>query len=305
MSKLRGFFLFLSFCVSLFASDVIYPFVAYSSYTSSFKTHDVLSGVYGSFSNADDTFYFGYEYKDTKASSDTNTSDTNTTNIADTNTTNNSSYNSKQHDFIVRYTKQLSTHVALDVAGHISLSTLAQTDLNQIYLIGLSYTKKERFSFGVDLSYSLYNNYSLADDLYQVSPYFGLWYGDRFSRMGKVQMKLTYNYINPSNTNVALAATYNNFEIALKQVGEHFINIFAYSFGKNINIVKDKGFTVYMNNEIHNQGMILSSALILSADAQLKLSYIMENFDEYDPYLSSMKQDATMHRFVLSGFLRF
>ncbi len=276
----------LLFTASLLAGNTfLYPFVAYTSYSGSFKKSEAGFGLYANVVDGKHLFKLGAEYKDASY--------------------NDTRFDSFQSDLSVGYTLSAANHLSWDLAAHLTLSDLYQADATQVYLAGVSYVKKQRFSLGMHLYYSRYNDYSLADSVTQLSPYWGIWFGESASPAGRIFFKATYNYINPSGDNVALRKHYDNAELSVLHFKGNFTNTLAVSFGKSVNLVKDKAFTVYNYNEIHDRGLLLSSAYALSKRGKIKLTYIYEEFDEYDPLLGSSKQNASLDRFVLSASLRF
>lgn len=284
--KLVGLLFLFSF--SLNAQSTLYPFYFHSSYKNGYKSSDNSAGIYYDFKKNENLFKVGYEYKDTKYE-------------------NNSSYDNYQHDFILGYSRFISDKLLLDAAAHLTISDLDQADTNQAYLLGLTYVKQKRFSLGLDIDFAKFNENSFTDSLWQISPNLALWFGERDSMLGEVLFKVTYNYTNPGRENTDLSNRYNHAELSLKQFTTNFTNIFAFSFGKSLYLLKDKGFTFYNNNEVHTQGMILSSAYRIDPRSSIKLSYIYERYDAYDPLLSSSTkmEDAKMRRFVLSGSWKF
>ncbi len=272
------------------AQSTFYPFLSYTSYRGgSFKDADMAAGIYANISHDTHIFKLGLECKDTAHKEN-----------------NSSSFDNFQTNLIAGYTTEIADKIFLDATAHLILSDLYQADTNQIYLIGLSYKKLASFLFGLDTAYALYNAYSLVDNVTQISPYFGFWYGKTNSLMGHIFTKVTYNYTKPSGANVVLSKTYNNGELFIQQFTTHFINSLAFSFGKNINLVKDKGFSVYNANEIHDRGLTVSSEYKINPDTNIKLSYVYEEIaTEYDPLLGDSLENAKMYRFVLSGTLRF
>lgn len=286
MQKIK-FFLFFAVwaCGTLFGDVTVHPFGSHASYSGGFKSSDTSLGIYLDRKIGSQLLKAGYEYKDTSYTDAT--------------------YDNYQNDLIVGYSRALSPLFKLDLAAHFTISSLDQADRNQIYLAGLSYIQKERFTLGADLAYSDYNNKSLAKNVMQISPYFGFWYGDLLSTLGRIYVKFNYNYIDPDGANVSLQSRYNSAEFSIRQYTKNFNNMFAYSFGKSVHLVKDKGFTVFNNNEIHTQGFILSSAYRIDAASLIKLSYIYERYDAYDPVLSASKNDVKSKRFLLSASLKF
>ena len=285
MQKIKLLLLLVGIYSVLNADVTIHPFGTHATYKDGFKRSDTSLGVYLDNRYEKQLFKVGYEYKDT--------------------TYTNSTYDNYQNDLIVGCSSPLSKHLLLDLAAHFTFSDLDQANHNQIYLGGISYVKKEHFSLGIDIAYSKYNDKSLAKKVLQLSPHFGFWYGDILSRLGRVFVKFNYNYINPGQENVSLQHRYNSAEFSIRQYTKNFNNIFAYSFGKGLNLVKDKGFTVFNNNEIHTRGFILSSAYKINRTSLIKLSYIYERYDAYDPVLSASKSDVESRRLLLSGSLKF
>lgn len=286
MQGLTKLLLLLIGAYTALAADItIHPFGTHATYNDGFKKSDTSLGIYLDKEYKNRLFKAGYEYKDTSY--------------------HDSAYDNYQNDFIVGYSSPISQKLVLDLAAHFTLSNLDQANHNQIYFGGVSYIKKERFSLGLDLAYSKYNDKSLANELMQFSPYFGFWYGDLLSTLGRVFIKFNYNYINPNEEKISLQRRYNSAEFSIRQYTKNFNNMFAYSFGKSINLVKDKGFTVFNNNEIHTQGFILSSAYKINASSIIKLSYIHERYDAYDPVLSTSKNNVKSKRLLLSGSLKF
>lgn len=276
------------FSLLLQAQSTFYPFYFHSFYKGGYKSSDDSTGVYYDYKNCGHLFKAGYEYKITQY-------------------TNNTNYDNYQHDFIVSYSRFISPRLLMDATAHLTLSDLAQADTNQAYLLALSYVQKKQFHIGIDVDFAKFNKHSLTDSLWQFSPNLSLWYGEHGSRLGELLLKLTYNYSHPQGKNIALNNHYSSTELSIQHFTQSFTNVFAFSFGKSLYLLKDKGFTFYNNNEIHTQGMIFSSAYKINNFSSVKLSYIHELYDAYDPLLNSATsiQDAKMGRLVLSASWKF
>ena len=287
MQKLKTVTLFfiLFLTTTLLGSTTYYPFLTYSTFNNSFKTKDMGVGIYGDFTSQKQNYKVGLEYKESSYEE--------------------GKFDNFQLDTTLGYERFFSNNILFDAALHITLSDLYQADLNQVYYLGIGYIKKQRLSFGLDNYYSIYNNYSLAKSVIQFSPYCSYFYPLSHGKYGKISFKLNYNFISSSKTNVPIDSSYHSGELALSYFKRAYEINFSYFFGKSINLVKDKAFSVYNNNEIHKNSYNLSFAYMLKPAKTIRFSYLYKCFDEYDPLLGSRKNSAKLNRFVLSANFKF
>ena len=269
----------------------VFPFASYSTY-SGLKKDSYGGGLYANLDFGNQNISFGAEYRDT------------TYNIqSDDNVT---EFDNYQVDTTLVYSAYISSYYKVDMGAHVTFSDLYQADTNQIYLIGFSFDRPYRFALGVDTYYSVYNDYSMADNVLEINPYYGIWHGERGSFMGQIYSKFSYYYTHPSNPNVTtLSNNYHAFEISFYQYKTSWTNSLTFIYGKNLNLAKDKLFTVYNNNELHDMGLNLSCGYNFTPNAKLKFIYTYERYDEYSPLLQNYTKSSKMNRFILSGTFNF
>jgi len=319
---------------SLYARDglQVQPYVFLSAYDHSFKDKDHGIGIYGSYKDGVSEWRFGAEYKSTTYASnlgflDSNSSDSNDTTppdtndttppdsnatalyngATDTNETNETfnDYDNYQGSIIIGYSRKLTQHVVFDAAFHYTLSDLEQADKNKVFFAALSYYNPYSYNVGLEMAYSMYNDKSLANNVVQFTPYFASWFGQPGSLIGRIYYKLAYYYIIPFQENVSLKSSYSHFEVSLYQNTENFINKVAFSFGDGINLVKDKGFTVYNDNVISDKGLLISSTYKVDDMISVRGAYVYEKYSEYNPILTLYTNSAKMSRFIVSALFQF
>ena len=102
-------------------------------------------------------------------------------------------------------------------------------DINKnsyIVITDYFFKKKRKFDIGILVANSFYNKYALAKYILQINPYWGVWFGDKNSLIGKIYSKIGYIYQNHQQTNFKLDKSYNIFYIKIKQHKKNFINSF-------------------------------------------------------------------------------
>ncbi len=286
MPKLKSYLFLLISSISFGAELSLFPFFTFTNYSATLKKQDFSVGTYLHKRDAEHLFKAGLEFRDTSYHDTT--------------------LDNYQIDTTLFYENHLCKYIFAHASAHFIVSNLKQANKNQAYLVGLSYKKKDSFDFGIEASYSIYNTNSLAKNVTQYSPYFAFWYGEQGSLLGKIHTIFRYNSIQPSQANIALKSTYSNAEFKIIEYTTNFINIFAYTYGDTLYLVKDQGFTLYNNNEIHKQGILLSSSYRFFPNTRFKISYIYQEFEEYHPTtLQRVSQNAHLNRFILSANINF
>ena len=291
--KIKAIFLsvFLSTSSILLADSSLYPYISTATFGGHYKKSDYSAGMYGDYKEGGNLFKLNYEYKKT--------------NYHDLNV----SADNFQHDFIAGYSGYANETLLIDATAHFIASSLKQADKNQIYLLGVNYVRKDQFLISADFAYSHYNGSSLTKSLWQITPSFSFWFGEEGASLGRILLRLSYSYIDPlsTNANASLSKRYNTGELSFKQFTTNFTNLFSLTFGKGLYLVKDKGFTVYNNNEIHTMILALSSMYHITQNTSVQLSYVWDKFDEYDPLMttSTSYNDVNSHRFLLAAQWRF
>ena len=280
------FIFFGLFSLSLHA-DIVIPFFSFASYNGGYKEKDFTAGLYGSKTISSSLYKAALEYKQTTYKNDP-------------------SLEYYQNDATLGMHNTLSKNFFTDIAAHWTFSSLYQADLNQAYLVGGGYKSDDKkFITGIDTAYSNYNGFSLADALWQFSPYITTAWMTQ--DVGTFSLSATYNYINPEHPNIALKKSYHSFELKLKHSYSQWRTNAALNIGESLNLLKDKGFTLYNNNEIHTLTALFSLGYLTTSSTLWKISYIYDRFDAYEPLLrtSLPKKNASMSRLLLLGMFRF
>ena len=252
----------------------VIPFIGYATYDDKSKETDFQTGVYTSINGSKNTLEVAYEYKDT---SYLTTQD-----------------NTKQNDLTFLYTYSKTKYFKIRGAIHYISSSLEKDNNTLISLVGIE-NRNKKFTIGINVSQSKYNDNALTNYMNQVTPYFAFSFGDINSLMGRYYTKISYDGIYPSQTNQTLKNLYSSFTMGITQNKGNMENTFRLWRGEQLYSVRNNALTVYNLDDIHSGGIILSSKYKYSKKSNIKLSYINEYFTSFDASTKSK-----MNRYLLS-----
>ncbi len=256
----------------------LYPFLSYAAYNG-YKNHEISTGIYANRTFNKHILYGGLEYKNISYKT-------------------NSSKN--QFDFTFGDDFNLKKHIYLYGAFHYTASNDKTNKNSFVFFLDGYFQKKQNFSLGLSLAFSIYPKDAMAKNVIQINPYWSIYFGDKNSLMGRYLARLGYIYQRHSSVNYTLSKQYNVFSLNLKQYKGRFVNSFDFNYGDNANLVKDKAFTVYSLPEIHNYGFAISSRYIYSDIKNIAFSYIYEKFNDIDLQNQTYKK-SIMNRFLISA----
>jgi hypothetical protein len=112
---------------------------------------------------------------------------------------------------------------------------------DNVYIAGIEYYKYLKYNVGTDFYASYYDGFNVK----QISPYFGLNFGNYYSKSGSFYLKIQANVIHISNINAANKQNYRNFDISLSNYVKNWITTFNVNLGKSAYRVENGGFVVY------------------------------------------------------------
>jgi len=252
--------LFLLLVGNLFAESkiTIAPYLSYASYEGNVINNDTLVGFYSLFDWKDYSLEFSAESKNLKY-------------------TNGSSL--KQRNYIASYKTYLKSNMRLNTLVHYVLNNDNASNGTTSFLVGINYKTKNKITYTLQSAYSLYNTQALANKYLQIKPSVGYIYGHKDSNYGQLFPKISFYYIMPFSPNAALDTSYFSTEIDLVHVKNAFRTKGSIWFGKQINALRDNGFTIYNLKQIHTSGFTLSSRYKLNKDTGLTLSYSNEYYN--------------------------
>ena len=267
--------LFLLSSVNLYAvQTVLIPFIGSASYEDQTKEADFQFGIYANIKDNKNTYELVFEHKN--ISYVTNTSNTN------------------QNDFTLLYTYDTTQSLIFRGAIHHIFSNLKKDNNTFIALVGVE-KLKNKYRYGINLSQSKYNDDSLTNYVHQISPYFGINFGEQNSLMGNFYAKITYDSIYPNGKNQNLNDSYNSLTASFTQYKGKMENTFRYWFGEQLYSVRDNAMTVYNLDDIHSGGFLLSSKYKFTQKYVGQFSYINEDFKSF-----GATTDSNMNRFLFS-----
>ena len=275
---------------NLLALDATFvPYAAESRYEGVTKDKSSITGLHTKFFTSDYSIELSYENTDFEY---INQDDDNST--ADSNSTTDKL---KQTDLAISYSQLISKNYKINAGAHYITGDNNESHDAKVYFLGLKYFKKNRFDIGADLAYSTYDNNATADDVRQIRVYAGMTFGNYKSKMGKFITKVGATMIYPQYTdsNSTLKSRYSSYDLTVTQLKGAFINKLSWWSGKQMYAVKDRGFTVYNLNELHETGLTISSRYTIDKDMGLMLSYTKEQFIDLD-----VNQDDSMERLLVS-----
>jgi len=248
---------------NLIALDItLVPYTAKDSYTNSSNKSSKINGFYTKFKEPNYSIELDYETMSLESNSTT----------------------TKQTDYTLAYAYFIKNNYKIKTLYH-QISNNAKTNSKvKAYLLGVEFYKKSIFNLGINLSYSSYDETSLAKEVYQTSPYFKISFGDYKSTMGKYVLKLDANGLYPKaqDTNTTSIKNNSSFGISLQQFKGDFSNMFSYYKGEEIFAVKDNGFSINNLNQLYTSGFSLSTRYRIYDDMGIKLLYKSDKFTAID-----------------------
>ncbi|MCF6331383.1 MAG: hypothetical protein L3I99_07560 [Sulfurimonas sp.] len=264
--------------LNLFAAQpTLIPFIGSASYEDKNKEADFQFGIYANIKseqNNRNTYELAYEHKNTTYS--TTQSDT------------------SQNDFTFLYTFDASATLKFRGAIHYILSSLKKHNNTLIALAGIE-KHKNKTIYGINISQSKYNDNSLTNYIHQLSPYFGIFFGEKNSIMGNFYARINYDTIYPNGKNQILKDVYSSFTISFTQNKGKMENTFRYWTGEQLYAVRNNGLTVYNLDDIHSGGFLISTKYKFSKNYIGQFSYISEDYKSY-----GTNTNSNMNRFLLS-----
>jgi len=259
-----------------------FPFLSYTSYSDSFKSREISGGAYASKKSQSNFYRFGFEYKDIEYE-----------NIQ----------KKYQVDLIASFERKIAYNTKIYATLNLILSDLYQSDKNQVYFFGFNYNY-DKIYLGLDSAFSIYNYKSLADGVLELNPYIYYWF-DALN-FGVIKTEFRYYYTSVSSQNVDdLSKTNNFYKFNILQNVGNFVNTISFGFGDCINLVEDKAFTVYNNNEIQKKSLTASVGYNFNKKTSMQLMYVQRDFDEYDPLLENFLKSAKSTSYILSANFNF
>lgn len=271
-------FLLLAF-TNLLAMDVtLVPYAADSKYEGISKDSSSITGLYSKFSTPNYSVELNYENM----------------NLEDINS---SVDKIKQTDLVARYSQLLSDYYKLNAGAHFIKSDNNESHDAKVYFLGVKYFKKNRFDVALDIVYSTYDNNATADDVRQIRLSTGKTFGNYKSKMGKFIAKVGARmiYLKYTDSNSTLDSRNSSYDLSLTQFKGAFINKISWWSGDQLYAVRDRGFSVYNLDELHETGITLSSRYSITKDMGLMLSYTKENFIDLE-----LDEEDSMERILLS-----
>ena len=265
----------------LVGSDLLLsPYVTYQHYSDANKSVGMEGGLYGKYQLKQHD-YLEFTIQSTDIAYREYTVETNSTN------TTKKPKNLRQLDLALQYTTQVAPNYKLKAGYHYVISSQNFNNKVQGALLGLQYFQKNRFDLGANLTYSLYSDNALADDILQARPYFGVMFGDPRALVGLIRTKISYYYIKPGNENVNLHKAYNSYELQIVQQKNRFTNQLIWSFGDQLYAVKQDVLTMRSLRDLSEGSFLLSSKYTLDSTVSIALSYQTEGIREYTATKSS------------------
>ncbi len=267
--------LFLLSSVNLYAvQTVLIPFIGSASYEDQTKEADFQFGIYANIKDNKNTYELVFEHKNISYVTDTS--------------------NTNQNDFTFLYTYDTTQSLIFRGAIHHIFSNLKKDNNTFIALVGVE-KLKNKYRYGINISQSKYNDDSLTNYVHQISPYFGINFGEQNSLMGNFYAKITYDSIYPNGKNQNLNDSYNSLTASFTQYKGKMENTFRYWFGEQLYSVRDNAMTVYNLDDIHSGGFLLSSKYKFTQKYVGQFSYINEDFKSF-----GATTDSNMNRFLFS-----
>jgi len=186
------------------------------------------------------------------------------------------SSNFTQTNYSVQYNIDIENDI--DVYTTLNYIQSSNTKYSGIYSVLLGSKKKfDSFTFGLNLSYSDYNNVSVKS-VKQISPYIGFSFGDYNSLMGNFYTKIIYDTISLDSNLLGLKKDYSTYSVSLTHSKRNFQNFVGYWFKDHLFALRDDGLTIQNFEEIYENALSISSKYNFSPFTSLQISFIQKDF---------------------------
>ena len=153
-----------------------------------------------------------------------------------------------QNDYTLIVTKYIGANYLVKAGMHYVDSSDITTDKTKTYILGVSRYELYKNDYGINLYYSSYGESSPSYNVTQISPFYGINFGDYKSLLGSFYLKVTANYINLGDK--PNFSSKKSFTLALNNYNGKLTTTIEGTIGKEVNAVKNGGFTLYNNSNI-------------------------------------------------------
>lgn len=281
----------LFFSSFLFAEEILSaPFVGYTNYNDIEKENGYNIGVYSKLKKEKHSFEILLDYNTISYNSDINSSDLNTTY---------SPSSTKNIDMALVYNYDVDNSFKL----YSSLNYINSSDHKYNHLISfLAGLEKNvnNFKFGTNVSFSKFNSSSVAKSAEQITPYFGFYFGDYNSLMGKFFTKISYDFISLHSVQNNMKTSYSPHAISIINLKNNFETKLEMWFDKSLYAVRDRGLTKHYLADVYKDSIILSSKYKASKEFSVQLSYMRRAYIAYNE-----TSESTMKSYLLSTYFKF
>jgi len=147
---------------------------------------------------------------------------------------------------------------------------------DKVYFGGILYYKYLKYNVGVDYYYSRYDNFHVN----QVTPRFGVNFGNYYSEIGSFYFETKVNYIRISGTSGAKKDNYTNVDLKLQNYQGKWMTELHGNFGKNAYKVANDGFVVYNLGEEYKYSAGININYYISKTDSIKAGFDRSKFEE-------------------------
>ena len=149
---------------------------------------------------------------------------------------------------------------------------------DKVLIAGILYYKYLKYNMGIDYYYSTYDGFHVN----QITPHFGINFGNYYSNIGSFYLNTSINFIKISDKVVANTPddSYINTDISLTNYKGPWATTIKTSLGKNTYKVANGGFVVYNLGEEYHYSYGLDISYKINKKSSLKIGFNRSKFEE-------------------------
>jgi len=160
--------------------------------------------------------------------------------------------------------------------------TVYKNSYDYVFAASFNYYEYLKYDYGSDFFYSVYDN----TDVYQITPFYGISFGNYYSKIGSFYAKAKVNLIKITK-NVTPKSFYVNYDFQLKNYNKSWTTSLDVSFGKSAYKVSKSGFVVYNLGEEYKNSYSLSVSKAITPKDSISGSISCTQFEETKGYEAS------------------